>query len=75
MVSIPDVTLIQGDLTEDAVFSQVRQAIVDHPGDLVIFDMAPNMNEVRSEDQCRAMCLSELALGLASKVLLSLSAG
>lgn len=69
MDSIPDVTFIQGDFTEDAVFSQILQAIGDPPVDLVISDMAPNMSGVRSADQPRAMYLCELALDLASRVL------
>ena len=69
MDSIPDVTFIQGDFTEDVVFSQILQAIGDQPVDLVISDMAPNMSGVRSADQPRAMYLCELALDLAGRVL------
>lgn len=66
---IPDVTFIQGDFTEQAVFDQILQAIDGHPVDLVISDMAPNMSGVRSADQPRAMYLCELALDLACRVL------
>ena len=69
MDSIADVTFIQGDFTEDAVFAQILEAIGDHPVDLVISDMAPNMSGLRSADQPRAMYLCELALDLASRVL------
>jgi len=69
MDSIPDVTFIQGDFTEDEVFSQILQAVGDQPVDLVISDMAPNMSGVRSADQPRAMYLCELALDLAARVL------
>ena len=43
MDSIPDVTFIQGDFTEDAVFEAILAAIGDTQVDLVISDMAPNM--------------------------------
>lgn len=69
MDSIADVTFIQGDFTEDAIFAQILEAIGDHPVDLVISDMAPNMSGLRSADQPRAMYLCELALDLASRVL------
>ena len=61
MDSIPDVTFIQGDFTDDAVFARLLEAIGDHPVDLVISDMAPNMSGVESVDQARAMHLAELA--------------
>lgn len=69
MDSIPDVTFIQGDFTEDAVFEQILAAIGEKPVDLVISDMAPNMSGVKSADQPRAMYLCELALDLAGRVL------
>jgi len=69
MDSIADVTFIQGDFTDDAVFAQILQAIDGHPVDLVISDMAPNMSGVRAADQARAMYLCELALDLSARVL------
>ncbi len=69
MDSIPDVTFIQGDFTDDAVFAQILEAIGENPVDLVISDMAPNMSGVRTADQARAMYLCELALDLAGRVL------
>ncbi|GGJ99954.1 23S rRNA (uridine(2552)-2'-O)-methyltransferase RlmE [Pseudomonas matsuisoli] len=69
MDSIPDVTFIQGDFTDDKVFKQLLDAIGEHPVDLVISDMAPNMSGVRTADQARAMYLCELALDLAGRVL------
>ena len=41
MDSIPDVTFIQGDFTDDAVFVRILEAIGENPVDLVISDMAP----------------------------------
>jgi 23S rRNA (uridine2552-2'-O)-methyltransferase len=69
MDSIPDVTFVQGDFTDDAVFAQILEAIGEHPVDLVISDMAPNMSGVRESDQPRAMYLCELALDLSTRVL------
>lgn len=69
MDSIPDVTFIQGDFTEDAVFRTILQAIGESEVDLVISDMAPNMSGVREADQPQAMFLCELALDLSKRVL------
>ncbi|MED5606361.1 MULTISPECIES: 23S rRNA (uridine(2552)-2'-O)-methyltransferase RlmE [Pseudomonas] len=69
MDSIPDVTFIQGDFTEDAVFAQLLQAIGENPVDLVISDMAPNMSGLPAVDMPRAMFLCELALDLCTRVL------
>jgi len=69
MDSIPDVTFIQGDFTEEAVLAQILEAVGNNPVDLVISDMAPNMSGVKTADQARAMYLCELALDLAGRVL------
>jgi len=69
MDSIPDVAFIQGDFTEDSVLAQILEAVGNHPVDLVISDMAPNMSGVKLADQARAMYLCELALDLAGQVL------
>lgn len=69
MDSIPDVTFIQGDFTDDAVFAKILDEIGGQPVDLVISDMAPNLSGVRAADQPRAMYLCELALDMAGRVL------
>lgn len=69
MDSIPDVTFIQGDFTEESVLAQILEAVGNNPVDLVISDMAPNMSGVKMADQARAMYLCELALDLAGQVL------
>lgn len=69
MDSIADVTFIEGDFTEDAVFEEILQAIGDQQVDLVISDMAPNMSGTPEVDQPRAMYLCELALDMAAQVL------
>lgn len=69
MDAIADVTFIQGDFTEQAVFDELLQAINNQPVDLVISDMAPNMSGMASIDQPGAMYLVELALDMATHVL------
>jgi len=69
MDSIPDVTFIQGDFTQDEVLEQILQAVGDSHVDLVISDMAPNMSGTPEVDMPRAMFLCELALDLAGRVL------
>lgn len=69
MDSIPDVTFIQGDFTEDSVFEAILAAINNQPVDLVISDMAPNMSGTPEVDQPGAIYLCELALDMADKVL------
>lgn len=69
MDSIPDVTFIQGDFTQDQVLQRILEAVGDSHVDLVISDMAPNMSGTPAVDMPRAMFLCELALDLASRVL------
>jgi len=69
MDSIPDVTFIQGDFTQDEVLQQILDAVGDSHVDLVISDMAPNMSGTPAVDMPRAMFLCELALDLATRVL------
>jgi 23S rRNA (uridine2552-2'-O)-methyltransferase len=66
MDSIPDVTFIQGDFTQDEVLAQILEAVGNSQVDLVISDMAPNMSGTPAVDMPRAMFLCELALDLAS---------
>ncbi|MFJ4066978.1 23S rRNA (uridine(2552)-2'-O)-methyltransferase RlmE [Pseudomonas sp. NPDC089996] len=69
MDSIPDVTFIQGDFTQEEVLQQILQAVGDSHVDLVISDMAPNMSGTPAVDIPKAMFLCELALDLATRVL------
>ncbi|NYS39812.1 23S rRNA (uridine(2552)-2'-O)-methyltransferase RlmE [Pseudomonas syringae pv. actinidiae] len=69
MDSIPDVTFIQGDFTEDAILEQILEAVGNTQVDLVISDMAPNMSGLSAVDMPNAMFLCELALDLAGRVL------
>jgi 23S rRNA (uridine2552-2'-O)-methyltransferase len=69
MDSIPDVTFIQGDFTEDAVLARILEAVGNSQVDLVISDMAPNMSGTPEVDMPKAMFLCELALDLAERIL------
>ncbi|MBE9568593.1 MAG: 23S rRNA methyltransferase, partial [Proteobacteria bacterium] len=72
MEPIDDVTIIQGDFREDAVFEELM-AVMKKSGtdgsDLVISDMAPNISGVESVDMPRAYYLCDLALDMARQVL------
>lgn len=69
MDSIAGVDFIQGDFTEEAVYSALLAKIGDDPVDLVISDMAPNMSGNAVIDQPAAMYLIELALDMAQSIL------
>ena len=69
MDSIPDVTFIQGDFTEDEVLGRILEAVGNSQVDLVISDMAPNMSGTPEVDMPKAMFLCELALDLAARIL------
>ena len=69
MDSIPDVTFIQGDFTEDSVLARILEAVGNSQVDLVISDMAPNMSGTPEVDMPKAMFLCELALDLAERIL------
>jgi len=69
MDSLPGVTFIQGDFTEQDVFERVLATLNGDTVDLVLSDMAPNMSGLADVDQPRAMYLVELALDMARRVL------
>jgi len=69
MDSLADVEIIQGDFTEDAVFTQLIQTIDAREVGLVLSDMAPNISGIDSVDQPKSMYLAELSLELAREVL------
>ncbi len=66
---LPDVTFLQGDFREQAVFDELLGTLNGRPVDLVISDMAPNTSGNPAVDQPRMMYLCELALDFALKVL------
>ena len=65
MDSLPDVTFIQGDFTEQSVLDDILRALDAKSVDLVMSDMAPNMSGMKAIDQPKSMYLVELALDLA----------
>lgn len=69
MDAIAGVQFIQGDFTEQTIFDEIVACLNGVPVDLVISDMAPNMSGMKAIDQPRAMCLVELAVDFALRVL------
>lgn len=69
MDSLPDVTFVQGDFTEEAVLAEIITAIGGQSVNLVMSDMAPNMSGLSDVDLPRAMYLVELALEMCREVL------
>lgn len=69
MDPIEGVEFIQGDFRSDEVLEKLLKLIENHPVDLVMSDMAPNISGMKAVDQPRAMYLAELCLDLAKKVL------
>jgi 23S rRNA (uridine2552-2'-O)-methyltransferase len=67
MDSIADVTFVQGDFTEQAVYDQIVAALGGEKVDLVISDMAPNISGIKMVDQQKAIYLNELAFDFATK--------
>lgn len=65
MDEIEGVSFIQGDFRENDVLAQFETLLDDHPLDLVICDMAPNMSGNAVTDQARSFYLCELALDFA----------
>ena len=61
MDSLPGVTFIQGDFTEQEALQALESELNGRQVDLVLSDMAPNISGMKSVDQPRAMLLVELA--------------
>ncbi len=65
MDTLPDVTFVLGDFTEQSTADAITGAMENRKADLVLSDMAPNLSGVGVSDQARAMGLVELALASA----------
>lgn len=65
MEPIAGVEFIQGDFSDEAVLSQLEQALDGRLVDLVMSDMAPNLSGVSSADSARIQQVCELALDFA----------
>ncbi len=66
---IEGVQQIQGDFTDESVFTSIMDILGGRNADLVLSDIAPNISGNWSVDQPRAMQLAELALEAAQRVL------
>ena len=62
MTSIPGVTFIQGDFSEESILEKLKSYIGKYPIDLVISDMSPNIAGIGVIDQAKSIYLAELAL-------------
>ncbi|MCW8827445.1 MAG: 23S rRNA (uridine(2552)-2'-O)-methyltransferase RlmE [Gammaproteobacteria bacterium] len=69
MDPVPGAEVLQGDFREDEVLQRLLDTLGEHPVDLVMSDMAPNISGMKTVDQPRAMYLVELTLELAKTVL------
>lgn len=69
MDTLENTDFIQGDFTDEAVFSQILAMLGDRHADVVISDMAPNISGVNASDQASSIYLVELALDMAKQVL------
>jgi 23S rRNA (uridine2552-2'-O)-methyltransferase len=69
MDAIPGVDFVLGDFREETVVEALLVAVGGAKVDLVLSDMAPNMAGIDAVDQPRSMCLAELALEFADRVL------
>ena len=65
IVSLPGVTVIQGDFTDETVLNALEQALEGQPVDLVLSDMAPNLSGIAITDAAKSFHLAELALAFA----------
>jgi 23S rRNA (uridine2552-2'-O)-methyltransferase len=65
MDPIVGVTVVEGDLREQAVLASLQRALAGKKADLVVSDMAPNLSGVAASDQARGAHLCELALDFA----------
>ena len=66
---IANVSVIEGDFTDQAPLDELIRLIDDRPVDVVLSDMAPNMSGIDAVDQPRSMYLVELAVEFADQVL------
>ncbi|MDO5768521.1 MAG: RlmE family RNA methyltransferase [Psychrobacter sp.] len=69
MDNLENVTFIQGDFREQAVFDQIMAEVSDQVVDVVLSDMAPNTTGTSAIDQPRMIGLCELAVDFALSVL------
>lgn len=66
MEPLPGVSVLKGDLRDDAVLRALEMALNGQKVDLVVSDLAPNLSGIATADQARAVLLGELALEFAA---------
>jgi 23S rRNA (uridine2552-2'-O)-methyltransferase len=71
MDPVEGVCVIQGDFTEAETLVQLVGSLNNHPVDLVLSDIAPNISGNKAVDQPKSMYLAELALDFARQHLTS----
>lgn len=70
ITSLGGVTIIQGDITDEAVWHQIKAAIAPKTQvDAIISDMAPNLSGITVSDQARSMGLVEFVVEIADEIL------
>lgn len=69
MESIPGVSFIQGDFTEQATLDELLEATKNSKFDWIFSDMAPNISGIKARDQAECLYLVELVIDLSVKVL------
>ena len=69
MASLPYVTFLQGDFTEEDVYTELLKITKNTDIDLVMSDMAPNISGIKARDQAKSMYLAELAFKVSMDLL------
>ena len=69
MDTLENVTFIQGDFREQAVFDNIMAEVADKKVEVVLSDMAPNTSGFSAVDQPRMIYLCQLAMDNAEHVL------
>ena len=65
MDSLPSVTFLQGDFTEEDTYKELLDIAKNKDIDLVMSDMAPNISGIKVSDQAKSIYLAELARSIA----------
>src|SRR5262249_15355630 len=69
METLVGVEFFQGDFNETTVIAELLKRVDNHPVDLVMSDMSPNITGIAAIDQPRVFQLAEQALELTRQIL------
>ena len=69
MQAVKGVHFISGDFTDSGVIAQVIAVLGNHPIDLVLSDMAPNITGIRVTDEARAEAIQHAVLAFCGNAL------